>query len=159
MVHVASSTAFHLFDFIFRKGVVYDNNDTVNANRTVTATEVPGLDSPYRFSHSVDLWNGSGSFANATEVYRYAGSALTANAYGSPVGGTVTGLFVGDAQGKAAIIGTSISAADIRAASLTSTRADDIALLRAVFSGDDTAQLSRFADRFDAGGGNDFVAA
>lgn len=160
MVHVVSSTAFDLYDFIFRKSVVYDNHATVIANRTITETDIPGLTSPYSFSHSVDLWNGSGSFANATDFFRYAGSGLTANAFGSPISGTVTGLFVGDAQGEAAILGTSISAAAIRAASLTTTsRADDIAILRALLNGDDLAHLSDFGDRFYARSGNDTVFA
>ncbi|SCY24453.1 calcium-binding protein [Paracoccus tibetensis] len=74
--------------------------------------------------------------------------------------GTVTGMFEETYYGESIIdiLGISVSAAQVYQAASTASNADDRALMANIFRGNDTINLSNFADRFEGLGGNDLMS-
>lgn len=74
--------------------------------------------------------------------------------------GTVTGIFEETYYGESIIDiqGISVSASQVYQAASTASNADDRALMANIFRGNDTINLSDFADRFEGLGGNDLMS-
>lgn len=96
---------------------------------------------------------GGGQLQLGGNNFSYSGS-------GALAGGSVNFVFGIDGSGRGmfGLADVSISASQLWSALHTATDTDDMALLAAVFSGDDAVALSPFVDVFAAGGGVDLVS-
>lgn len=158
MVQIISSSQFNMQSFAFQRGIVFDHHAIRNQSFTLTEANTPNLVGSYTASSLLTQWDGA-TLASAARIVAYAGQSISANDWGTPNGGTVTGVFKETGDLHSNLIGVSISAADIFAASQTTSRLDDTNILRAELAGDDRATLSAFADIIAMQTGRDVVYA
>lgn len=160
MVQISSDMQFSLWNFRFQKAVTYDHSAFDAGAKTYNSNDLPGFRGEYSFDSQASFWDGDTGAANSARMFSYLGDAFAVNSDDHPASGTVTGLIAASGTESAYIIGMSVAAADILAAYETgATVEDDLALLRAMLSGDDTAQLSAYADRLYMHQGDDTVFA
>lgn len=159
MAQIISSLQFNMQTFAFERGVAYDSFSFDADGGTLTAATAPGLLAPFSFNTSLSLWDGAGALSTATESVTYMGTDLAANAWGTPVSGTVTGISGGAGAGRYFIVGVSVTALSVFNATQTTTRDDDMAVVARMLSGNDNVTLSAFADNFSAQDGADLVNA
>lgn len=159
MVQIISSKQFGMQSFAFQRGVSFEHHDSQAQLTTLDSLDISGLRGGYSFTHSLALWNGPSTLADADNAVVYAGDSLVANAAGTPTGGKVTGMLVESGSLGSYLIGTALGAVDIFEASQTDSREDDMALLRFALRGNDRVTLSAFDDVVASQNGNDIVNA
>ena len=159
MAQLISTQRFTMQSFAFERGVNFDHHSRDADGGRLTAADAPGLSAPFAYSSALSLWDGAGGIASATRSMTYLGTGLDANGAGTPNSGRVTGLVHESGNTGTYLVGVSARAVDIFAASQTTSRSDDIAILRDMLKGSDRVILSAFSDSIATHDGNDTVHA
>jgi hypothetical protein len=124
-----------------------------NANVSLDANEIPGLNGTYSASDMLGMWSDGTSFENAKLKFVAGGENIVLdNVTRNPISGQVTGLVMAeilpsDNNNYFAIVGINVSLVSVFNAGLTTSKTDDQALLRQALSGKDRIVGSQYAEQ------------